>query len=252
MFKRNTLATLLTLAFSAGTIANTEGVASDQDIDVDAAQKKLQVSFKEMNIVDFKPAPMSGLFEVNTGQGIIYFHPENELLFFGEIYNKEGESLTLKSMQASTEKMLDRLPMDSAIEFGPEDGIEMVEFTDPDCPYCLKYHQVISEKEKELPIRRKLYFLTGIHPAAEPKMRHVICSEDKEQAYQDAYSRKIHEWKDCEEADEVLAKHQQVVKGLGVAGTPSFLMDGKIEMGFRPDVIDTYLTTQKAKMENKQ
>jgi thiol:disulfide interchange protein DsbC len=234
--------------FCGNALANNAGVATD-NIDVEDAQQRLQTSFKQMEIVDFKPAPIDGLFEVNTGQGIIYYHPAQELLVFGEIYNKDGESLTLKSMQASTSKMLDRLPMDSAIEIGPEGGIELIEFTDPDCPYCLRYHSMITEKAKDIPIRRKLFFLTGIHPQAVPKMKHIICSDDKDQAYEEAYSQAPHEWKDCDGAEAILAQHQDVVKGLGVAGTPSFLMDGKVEMGFRPDVINAYLATKSNDVE---
>ena len=68
------------------------------------------------------------------GGGIVYYHPQAEVLIFGEIFSKDGRSLTAESLALSAAEIYEQLPLEKALVVGPEDGIPIVEFTDPDCP----------------------------------------------------------------------------------------------------------------------
>ena len=63
------------------------------------ALKSLQQSFTNSKIQDFRKAPIEGLYEVTLdGAQVIYFAPEDDVLIFGEIYSRDGRSLTAEAV----------------------------------------------------------------------------------------------------------------------------------------------------------
>lgn len=210
---------------------------------VEKAQEQLQATFSNLTIIDFKPSPMPGLYEVNTGNGIIYFEPKAELLFFGEIYAKDGTSLTQTARENKTKATLSQLPMDIGLVIGDPDGKEIIEFTDPDCPYCRRYEQFIVPLSHEQPIKRVIYFITSIHPASYKKAMHVLCADNPEQAFHEVYASEVTEFKGCKKAKKILQAHQQIAQSLGISATPSFLINDHLEVGFQPGMILDYLNT---------
>lgn len=214
---------------------------------LDDAQAQLKTSFSSLSIVDFSESPIPDIYEVNTGNGIIYYHPKKDIIFFGEMYDKSGESLTQASLAKAMKSNLEKLPADYGIQIGDKDGIEIIEFTDPDCPYCREYEKFITQLSEEKAIKRTIYFDTRIHPGSLDKVTHIICSENQEEAFHDIYSGKTMEYKQCDQAAEILAAHLRVSEGLGVSGTPTFILGDKLSPGFRPGAILEYVNEQKRK-----
>lgn len=211
-----------------------------------AAKEKLKATFNSLQVIGFKETEIPDFFEVNMGNGTIYYHSEKDLLFFGEIYNKNGENLTLISRQKATLKIMETLPMDEALILGDPDGIPLIEFTDPDCPYCRNYERFLNTIKDTYKIKRIVFFDNRIHPSAAPKIEHILCSEDKEKAYFQAFNNLLPETLEtCNEAPEIMATHVEIAKALGVGGTPSFVMDGKIQTGFRKQPIINFLNSSK-------
>ncbi|HCB1716441.1 TPA: DsbC family protein [Citrobacter freundii] len=218
---------------------------SPTEMSVKEAQDKLSTSFSGLNISSFKESPISGIFEVRTGSNTIYFYPPKEdrkgVLIFGEMYDESGKNLTQESKMAGLSDSLKSLPLNSAITIGPKNAPVVYEFTDPDCPYCHSYDNWIKTYSKGHPVQRKLIFFNNpSHPLALAKMKHVICSDDKEAAYRYVFSEELpHDpdaasalqmekqaaLKTCKEADEVLSKHAEIIKATGVNGTPAFLFN---------------------------
>lgn len=210
------------------------------------AQDRLKATFNSLTVIDFKTTQVPDLFEVNMGNGTIYYHSQQDLLFFGEIYNKDGENLTLKSRQDALVKIMKTLPMDKALVLGDPNGIPIVEFTDPDCPYCRNYEKFYNSIKDSYNVKRVIFFDIRIHPQAAPKIEHILCSEDKEKAFFQAYNNLLPEkLLTCEEAPEIMATHIEIAKSLGVGGTPSFVMDGKMQTGFRQQPIIDYFNSKK-------
>lgn len=236
---------LLLLSFYGQVIAG-EYKGEEKGALLDQAQQKLQATFNKISVVDFKETEIPNFYEVDLGNGTIYFHSETEWLFFGEIWNKEGKNLTIESRTASANKAMERLPMDSALEFGDEDGIEIIEFTDPDCPYCRSYERFFNTIKGSYKVKRKVFFDTRIHPNAINKVIHIICSENKEEEYKKIYSGIYPEnYKTCNEAEKIISNHQLVAESLGVMGTPTFIMDGEVVTGFKKSKITEYLNSKK-------
>ena len=120
---------------------------------------------------------------------LIYYHPEKELLILGEIWTKDGRSLTAVRRAELAADLFDEIPTEHGLVIGPENGTEIVEFTDPDCPYCRRYN-AFAQEPGQIPIRRVVFFDTRAHPNAKTKAVHILCSSDQQQAFLDVYAGK--------------------------------------------------------------
>ena len=216
---------------------------TDQQI-VDDAQAKLQATFQQLTVVDFRPSPVAGLFEFNIGGRVVYFQPDAEVLVFGEIFSKDGRSLTAESQALTTGKLVDDMPLNQAVVVGPVDGVPIVEFTDPDCPYCREYHNYVTGVGQ--PVKRIIFFETSIHPSARPKAIHVLCAEDQEAAFLDLYSRNIPttELNTCDDGEALADAHLAISKSAGVDATPTLFLGRTSVRGFRRDAIAQYIAEQ--------
>ncbi|HEX2965069.1 MAG TPA: DsbC family protein [Syntrophorhabdaceae bacterium] len=183
-----------------------------------------QVPFDSIKLTDIK-----GIYEVTRGSDIIYFLPENGYVIAGDIINKDGKSLT---QQRKAELVADKakdLPLDKAIKIGNGKNI-IVEFTDPDCPYCRKASEYLEQK-KDLATRYIFFLPLPMHPDAENKVKSIFCAQDKAKAYEDAMKGKMDDQKyekcDKPEAVALLNAHKQLAQRLGITGTPHFIINGK-------------------------
>ncbi len=211
---------------------------------LEAVKKTLSAKFSNSKIHDVRPAPVDGLYEVTlSGAQVIYFSPANNALLFGEIYDLEGQSLTAEAIARANRLRLEDLPYDQALVLGPENGIPIIEFTDPDCPYCLRYDEFI--RDSKVPVKRVIFFMTSIHPQTAPaKAQHILCSEDKAAAFDDIYLRRTQPTATCETGAAQLGVHANVSSQWRVQGTPTLILDGSPVTGFRKEVISNYLATK--------
>ena len=49
---------------------------------------------RTQGVDEVRESPIQGIYEIATPRGIFYFHPEKELMIFGEIWDPTGKSLT--------------------------------------------------------------------------------------------------------------------------------------------------------------
>lgn len=228
--------------FILTTLLSIKCLADESSDDVSVAQEKLRATFSNLKVRSFKPGPIDGLYEMDLGSGIAYFYPEKQLLFFGEIYNKDGVSLTAKSLEQRNVELVDQLSMDDALVLGPEGAPKLIEFTDPNCGYCRAFNEWI-EKEG-IPARRYIFFDTKNRRDSLKKAVHVLCSKDKEVAFKNVFTSFKGELKSCEKGLALAAKQQKASETMGVSGTPSFVLGGTLIQGFRKTVIHDYLSRE--------
>ena len=107
------------------------------------------------------------------GPNIIYFHPEKDLLMFGEIWTKDGKNMTAEKKGQARFARLKDLPLDKAVKIGNGRN-KVIEFTDPDCPYCRKASAFL--KGRKDVTRYVFFFPLPIHKEAEAHARYVLCS----------------------------------------------------------------------------
>lgn len=210
------------------------------------AQEQFQATFQNMTVSNFQPSPIDGLFEMSIEGRIIYFHPEAEALFLGEILSKDGTNLTAASTDALSSQLVDNIPLELAVVIGPEDGVPIIEFSDPHCPYCVRYHNFMGSIDK--PVRRYVFFETRIHPEARDKVVHILCANDQEAAYNEVYSNTPpNELISCEAGEQLASKHLEISRDAGVNATPSFFLDRNFKRGFRREDLVQYIEQYKHK-----
>ncbi|MBS88261.1 thioredoxin fold domain-containing protein [Novosphingobium sp. FGD1] len=213
------------------------------------AESELRQTFTNLQFEDFGPAPVKGpIYQASAGGRIIYYAPESEHLLFAEVYDRNGQNLTALAQNSTAARKLAAIDTSKALAIGPEGAPVVLEFTDPDCPYCRALDRFWAAKAAEgKPVRRLIFFVSGIHPEAAAKAEHVHCSPDKEAAFKAIYAgaapaqlRKCAEGKARVEAD------AGVVRSVGITGTPTLIAEGKIISGFRQAEIEEFLAGTKA------
>ena len=211
---------------------------------IEEVESTLAAKFNNSKVHDVRPSPIDGLYEVTlSGAQVIYFSATNKALAFGEIYDLDGQSLTAEAIARANRIRLEDLPYDQALVLGPEDGLPIIEFTDPDCPYCLRYDEFI--RDSDVPVKRIIFFMTAIHPQTAPaKAQHILCSDDKTAAFDDIYLRRVQPTVTCDTGATQLEIHANVSSQWRVRGTPTLILDGSPVTGFRKEVIANYLANQ--------
>jgi thiol:disulfide interchange protein DsbC len=195
---------------------------SVQSMELEKALDIIQSKLKNSHITKVNESILPGIYEVQSGVNVFYYHLEKELIIFGEIYSVDGKNLTSSSKQTAQISSLSDISDNIAITLGDSNAVNhIVEFTNPDCGYCRKFHKFIHDVEE--PIKRSIIFTVGNNLKAQAKAEHLICSTDP-QIFETDYNRIMNgetfEFKTCEGAKDKLAAHQTIARNMRVEGTP--------------------------------
>ncbi|HUD90040.1 DsbC family protein [Sphingobium sp.] len=208
------------------------------------AERQLHQTFTNLRFEDFGPAPVKGpIYEAYAGGKIIYFAPQSEHLLFATVYDRDGVNLTALAQEQRTSRRLKAIDPAKALAIGPVDAPTVIEFTDPDCPYCQALDRYWNAKLAEgKPVRRLIFFVSGIHPAAAAKAEHILCSPDREAAFRAVYSGQTPPvLRQCESGHDKVAADAELVAKVGVSGTPTLIADGTLISGFQQAELETFL-----------
>lgn len=213
-------------------------VLSDADI-----MKKIQNNFKGIVPESTSKSPVPGVYEVvaNKGSLVLYYSPEANMIFFGDLIRSDMKSLTAERKSAIQQAKFKDINLDSAIKIG-NGKHQVIEFTDPDCPYCRKAAEYFKDKDIT-----KYVFLRPIlqlHPRAEEKSKYILAAEDPVKAYYEVMGGKQDSIPDQNVSATVmerLAAHADEANRLGVTGTPMFYIDGQYVPGANFAAIDALL-----------
>ncbi|MGA1809346.1 DsbC family protein [Sphingobium sp. WW5] len=219
------------------------------------AESELRQTFTNLQFEDFGPAPVKGpIYQASAGGRIIYYAPESEHLLFAEVYDRNGQNLTVLAQSAAAARKLAGIDTSKALAIGPKDAPVVIEFTDPDCPYCRALDRFWAAKAAEgKPVRRLIFFVSGIHPEAAAKAEHIHCSANKEAAFNAIYAGAAPpSMLKCEEGRARVQADSAVVRSIRITGTPTLIADGQIISGFRQAEIEEFLTGAKALADAKR
>ena len=189
-------------------------------------KETLMKTFPNLKLDGFRESPLKGLYEITAGEQVFYFSPEG-YLFFGEIWTKDGKNLTAEMREKVTAERIKNLPLDKALKIG-NGPKKVIEFTDPECPYCRKVDNYLS---KRTDVTRYVYFvpLRRIHPDAEKKARYILSQTDRDKAFHDVFEGVL-DGKPISIADgaqqQQLEEMEKIAAGLGVRGTPALWIEG--------------------------
>jgi len=207
-----------------------------ESINPDEIRANLGKAFANMPVGDIKESEISGLFEIETGNNIIY--SDGKYLMMGHIFDFLGKDLTQGKINELMAKKASEVDKTLAIKV--DNGKkEIIEFTDPECPYCLKAEDFF----KGADVTRLLFFMPlPFHKNAERLTVHILCSKSPATEYQkvlnevSAGNADNFKANSCDAGKERLQKMVETAQKLGVRGTPFFIIDGKAISGADPAI----------------
>ncbi|WP_426387564.1 DsbC family protein [Sphingobium sp. R-21] len=208
------------------------------------AEQELKQSFTNLQFEDFGPSPVKGpIYQALAGGRVIYFAPESEHLLFAAVYDRNGTNLTALAQDAGARKRLAAIDPADALVIGPVGAPKVIEFTDPDCPYCRALDRFWMTKAAEgKPVQRLIYFVSGIHPEAAAKAEHILCSPDREATFKAIYAgAKPANLRKCDAGAKKIGRDAEAVRKMGVSGTPTLIVDGKLVSGFQQAELEAFL-----------
>ncbi|HET6421570.1 MAG TPA: DsbC family protein [Geobacteraceae bacterium] len=206
----------------------------------EASLKKL---FPRLQYKSIKRTDIDGLYEVITGDRIVYFHPKTGYLFLGEIINKDGRNITREKMSEERYKLLSANDFKKAVKVGNGKNV-VLEVTDPDCPFCRKMHAYWSMRKD---VTRYVFFmpLVNIHPDSMKKAKYILASSDHEKAMFEAFCGSLDNKRDVLDKsydDKGMINAQKtVIDKLQVSGTPSYWINGKFVSGANIPLIESFI-----------
>lgn len=217
--------TLMAALVGGMLLANGSAYSASLVVKPDVAIKE---AFPQVKVDSIRPTDVKGLFEVVSGQNVLYFYPEKDLLIVGEIYTKALRNLTAERKGELAAQKVKDLPLDKAVRIGNGKHV-VIEFTDPDCPYCRKAAEFLKGRTD---LTRYIFFAPFAHPAAAAKVEAILAAKDKAAAYEDAMAGKsLPETKVGEDIKALAQLQMNLARQMGVSGTPTFFIDGKQVVG---------------------
>jgi len=190
--------------------------------------ESLKKDFPDLKFDSIKETVIKGLYEVVVEGNILYYYPEKSLIVAGHIYAKDKKDLTAERINELVAAKAKDIPTDKAVKHGNGKNV-VVEFTDPDCPFCRKMSAYLKTRT-DLTVYTFLFPLTQIHPKAEAKAKWVLCSKDPVKALDEVMEGKHDndELKLCNDPkiDTLLQEHINLGGKLGIRGTPAFFING--------------------------
>lgn len=211
---------------------------------VEAAQRELQQTFTNLRFEDFGPSPIQGpIYQATAGGRVLYFAPESGHLLFAAVYDRNGVNVTALAQDANARRRLEAIDPAQALVIGPANAPKVIEFTDPDCPYCQALERFWTAKAAEgKAVQRHIYFVSVIHPQAAAKAEHIMCSPDREAAFREIYSgASPAQLRRCPEGAAKVSADAATVQNLGITGTPTLFVDGRMISGFKQAELEEFL-----------
>jgi thiol:disulfide interchange protein DsbC len=239
---------IIVIALVIGVFAIVSMAVNIQAKEQENVKQAITAKIKEIasiNVEAVEKTPIEGIYEIvaNKGSIVFYYAPKSELIIFGEIYDKNKKSLTQeKRDQLQTNKLTD-IPLDKAIKIGTGKN-KVIEFTDPDCPYCRQAAEYFKNKN----VTKYVYLIpiTQLHPKAEEKAKYILAAEDKVKAYYEVMSGAkdkddLSGQKISKDVNDMYQAQQSIGNKIGITGTPAFWINGKYVPGANIKMFDTLL-----------
>lgn len=206
-------------------------------LDKDQVKKNLSELLRNTTIVDIRNSEIDGLYEVVTPTKILYTDVNGKYLIVGQMFTLEGINVTQNKINQLLAEQMDKIDTSFALKIG-NGKIKVIEFTDPECPYCKQAQEFF--KGNNNTTRYIFFFPLPFHPNAKKLSIHVLCSEDKESEYKKVFEGNfdLNKLNYCKEGEEQLNKMMALGNELNITGTPTFYIKGKMIPGASPEIAE--------------
>jgi thiol:disulfide interchange protein DsbC len=198
-------------------------------------RRNIESRFPGTHVLDVRPAPIAGLYELFMGDQIVYADPTGKYVLVGSMLDTENkENLTNASMDERGRIDFKTLPVKEAIKVVKGNGSRVFAvFSDPDCPYCQQLEKsLLSVNDYTMYVY--LYPIASLHPQAPVKAHAIWCAADRSQAWNDwMQTKKLPPTKTC--GGDPIDSLQKLGDTLHINSTPTlFFANGSRLAGALP------------------
>jgi len=202
-------------------------------------------------------SPVSCIYELWTNNGQVLYTDGNYLLI-GHVVDFSGKDLTQakidKKISEEVLSKVDKIDKSKLFKIG-SGPVEIIEFTDPECPYCRRAETLL-EPVKDKITRYVVFMPLPFHQNAKPLTEYILCNKT-EKAYKDAFAGKVDLSKfKCspekkKEVEKIMDEHMNLAQEFSIRGTPTFIIktsEGyKMIPGANPEILDIIEKEYKSK-----
>ncbi|HVO47273.1 MAG TPA: DsbC family protein [Steroidobacteraceae bacterium] len=218
----------------AATAANTPAASAKSDI-AGTLKQTIESRFPGVHVLDVQPAVVPGLYELYTGDQIVYADVSGEYLLMGPlVQTRTRQNLTEDRLNEHGRIDFSSLPLDRAIRIVKGNGSRrFAVFSDPDCPFCQQLEQSLLSVN-DITMYVFLYPIATLHPQAPGKAHAIWCAKDHAQAWsQWMHEKKLPPAGLC--AGDPVKDLQQLGDKLRINSTPTmFFANGRRLAGALP------------------
>lgn len=224
-----TLTTVLAMAMSFAANA-----AADEK-EIERVRAELVKMVPPAAAADIIETPVKGVYRLDLQGGFYYAYVDGDHILFGDLINTRSKvNLGDAAKGERMAKLIDEVPMDKMIVYGPEDAKRHITvFTDIDCGYCRKLHNEMPELTAAgIQVRYLAYPRAGVGSKSHKKYVSVWCNSDQQTAMTDAKAGRDVPVASCENPVE---ESFELGRKVGVEGTPTIIFDdGTLTPGYLP------------------
>lgn len=202
------------------------------------AESALRPLMPDVMVEQVGMAPAKGLWEVvfksRGKKNVAYLDFALQNIIVGQIVQIQTKNnLTFERLTEVNKVDVSKIPLDNSLVLGSSDAkYKIVVFSDPDCPFCGKYHQEmknIVKSRRDIAFFIKLFPLDA-HKDARRKSESIMCKRSLEML-EDAFSKKPVPDPTCD--SDVVSSTIALGKKLGITGTPATILpDGRLIPGY--------------------
>lgn len=153
--------------------------------------------------------------------------------------------LLLVLFAASAASAADPINLDKALRIGTG-KTTVIEFTDPDCPYCRKAYQYFLTRPD---VTLYIYFNPlSSHQNARQKAQYILSADDRERAYAEVMSGLYDSAPPTsitEKGKKLLEEQTAIARNMGIVEVPVFMVYGRIIKGFERGKFESVLPPPK-------
>jgi len=208
-----------------------------------------QIAKQKFASTDFsiEKSPIPCVYELWTSDHVLY--TDGNYFFVGHILDFSGRDLTQAKMDERVSKevlsKVDKIDKSKLFKIG-SGPVEIIEFTDPECPYCKRAEEML-EPVKDKITRYVVFMPLPFHQNAKPLTEYILCNKT-EKAYKDAFAGKVDlskfkcSPKKKEEVEKIMDQHINLAQEFNIKGTPTFIIktsEGyKVVPGANPEILN--------------
>jgi len=220
---------MLTVAVAAGGAPTPAGPGA-------TIKQNLESRFPGTHVLDVQPTQIPDLYEVFTGDQIVYTDAAGDRLILGPMVDtKSHENLTQARLNERGKIDFKTLPVAKAIKIVKGNGSRtFAVFSDPDCPYCQQLEKSLLNVT-DTTMYVFLFPIAALHPQAPEKAHAIWCAPDRAAAWNKwMHEKALPPAKSC--AGDPIDSLQKLGDELHINSTPTlFFSDGTRVAGALPD-----------------